>query len=114
MTSEGVDHVIEVGGAGTIEQSLAAVRAGGTLSIIGILDGAGGSFALTRVLMNAVRMQGVLVGSRGMFERLCRAIDVNEVRPAVDDRPFGFEELPAALERMKAGAHFGKITLGDT
>lgn len=113
MTVQGVDHVIEVGGAGTIEQSLAAVKAGGTLSIIGILDGAGGSFPLTRVLMNAVRMQGVLVGSRGMLERLCRAIEANDLRPAIDGRSFRFDELPAALEHMKAGAHFGKITLGD-
>lgn len=113
MTGHGVDHVIEVGGGGTIEQSLSAVRPGGTLSIIGILDGAGGSFPLTRVLMNAVRMQGVLVGSRGMFERLCRAIDAAEMKPVIDEREFAFEELPAALEHMRAGAHFGKVTLGD-
>ncbi len=49
-----------------------------------------------------------------MFERLCRAIGAAELRPVVDERAFAFEELPAALEHMKAGAHFGKITLGGS
>jgi len=114
MSGQGVDHVIEVGGAGTLEQSLACVRPGGTISIIGVLDGASGPIALTRVLMNGVRLQGVLVGSRGMFERLCRAVEAAQLRPALDDSAFVFEELPRALARLKAGAHFGKITLGES
>ncbi|MCB9595856.1 MAG: NAD(P)-dependent alcohol dehydrogenase [Sandaracinaceae bacterium] len=108
----GVDHVIEVGGAGTVEQSLKAVRPGGTISVIGILDGAAGELALTRVLMNAIRMQGVFVGSRGMFERMNAALAASELRPVLDDARFELEALPAALERMQAGAHQGKITLG--
>ena len=107
----GVDHIIEVGGAGTLEQSLQAVRPGGTISVIGILDGAAANFALTRVLMTAVRLQGVFVGSRAMFERLSAALEVAQLRPVLDDAPFGFGELPAALERMRAGEHQGKITL---
>jgi len=109
----GVDHVIEVGGAGTIEQSLVAVKPGGTVSVIGILDGAKGQFALTRVLMNAVRMQGVFVGSRGTFERMNAAVASAELRPILDSEAFGFEDLPGALERMERGAHLGKITLGE-
>ena len=111
LTGVGVDHVVEVGGAGTIEQSLRAVRPGGTISVIGVLDGVKGSFPLTRVLMNAVRMQGVFVGSRGMFERMCVAIEVARLAPVLDDADFGFTDLPAALARMEAGAHVGKITL---
>lgn len=111
LTDGGVDQVIEVGGAGTIEQSLSAVRPGGTISVIGILDGAAGSFPLTRVLMTAVRMQGVFVGSRGTFERLGRAISAAELHPVVDERRFAFDELPAALTHLAAGAHFGKIVL---
>lgn len=107
---EGVDHVVEVGGAGTIEQSLTAVRPGGTVSVIGVLEGGGGPLPLTRVLMNAIRMQGVLVGSRLAFENLCRALEAHETRPVVD-RVFKFDELPAALEHLKSGAHFGKVVL---
>lgn len=110
LTGGGVDHVVEVGGAGTIEQSLVAVRPGGTISVIGVLEGTGGPVQLTRVLMNAVRMQGIFVGPRAAFEDLCRALEAHQARPLVD-RAFGFEELPAALEYLKSGAHFGKIAL---
>lgn len=106
----GVHHVIEVGGAGTIDQSLHAVRPGGTISVIGVLEGGAGPIALTRVLMNAVRMQGVLVGSREAFERLCAALEAAELRPVVD-RVFPFEQLPDALRHLESGAHFGKIVV---
>ncbi|MBX3275402.1 MAG: NAD(P)-dependent alcohol dehydrogenase [Sandaracinaceae bacterium] len=112
LTGEGVEHVIEVGGAGTIDQSLRAVRAGGTVSVIGVLAGPAGPVPLTRILMTGVRLQGVFVGSRAMFERMNRAIEAAALRPVIDERAFGFEELPAALARMQAGAHQGKITLG--
>lgn len=111
LTGVGVDHIVEVGGAGTIDQSLRAVRPGGTVSVIGVLDGVKGSFPLTRVLMNAVRMQGVFVGSRGMFERMNVAIEAAQLRPLLDDADFGFADLPAALARIESGAHQGKITL---
>ncbi len=106
----GVDHVVEVGGAGTMEQSLIAVRPGGTISVIGVLDGAAGPIALTRVLMNAVRMQGVLVGSREAFERMCAALEAAELTPVVD-RAFAFEELPDAIRHLKSGSHFGKVVV---
>lgn len=108
--SGGVDHVVEVGGAGTIEQSLAAVRPGGTISLIGVLEGGAGPVPLTRVLMNAIRLQGVIVGPREAFERMLRAMEAAELRPVVD-RAFSFDDLPGALAHMKSGAHFGKIVL---
>lgn len=110
LTGTGVDAVIEVGGAGTIDQSLAAVRPGGTISVIGVLAGAAGPVALTRVLMNAVRLQGVIVGSREAFERMNVAIAAAQLRPVVD-RTFAFDELPAALRHLESGAHFGKIVI---
>jgi len=61
--------------------------------------------------MSQVRMQGVFVGSRGAFERMNAAIVAGELRPVLDDVRFGFAELPAAFERMRAGAHFGKIVV---
>lgn len=108
--SGGVDHVVEVGGAGTLEQSLAAVRPGGTISLIGVLEGAAGPVPLTKVLMNAIRLQGVIVGSRESFERMLRAMESAELHPVID-RAFPFDDLPAALAHMKSGAHFGKIVL---
>jgi NADPH:quinone reductase-like Zn-dependent oxidoreductase len=107
LTGEGVDHVVEVGGAGTISESLKAVRAGGTVSLIGILSGTG-SFNLTPILMKNVRVQGIFVGSREMFEAMNRAIALHRLRPVVD-RVFGFTEVRAALRHMESGAHFGKI-----
>jgi NADPH:quinone reductase-like Zn-dependent oxidoreductase len=106
----GVDHVVEVGGAGTIEQSLEAVRPGGTISVIGVLEGGAGPIALTRVVMNAVRMQGVMVGPREAFERMCAAFEAAELRPIVD-RVFPFDALPEALRYLKSGAHFGKVVV---
>jgi NADPH:quinone reductase-like Zn-dependent oxidoreductase len=110
LAGDGVDHVLEVGGAGTLAQSLRAVRTGGTISVIGNLTGAATELNLVRVLMNAVRLQGILVGSRESLESLCRAVEAHELRPVVD-RSFPFEDAPAALEHLSSAAHFGKITV---
>jgi NADPH:quinone reductase-like Zn-dependent oxidoreductase len=105
----GVDHVVEVGGAGTIGQSLKAVRPGGRISLIGILSGTG-AFNLTPILMRNICVQGIFVGSREMFEAMNRAIALHELRPVVD-RVFGFTEVQAALKHMESGAHFGKVCI---
>lgn len=107
----GVDHVIELGGAGTLDESLRAVRVGGTVTLLGILAGAKVELALTRIFMNAVRVQGLLVGHRADFEALLRALDANrDVRPVVD-KVFGFDEAPAAFEHLLAAGHVGKIVV---
>ena len=105
----GVDHVVEVGGAGTFNQSLKAVRLGGTISLIGVLASKG-EVNLTPVLMKGVRVQGIFVGSREMFESMNRAIALHQLRPVVD-RVFAFDEIRAALAYMESGAHFGKVCL---
>jgi NADPH:quinone reductase-like Zn-dependent oxidoreductase len=104
----GVDHVVEVGGAGTLDQSLEAVRMGGRVGLIGTLTG--GTVNPIRILMKSVKVQGVFVGSREMFEAMNRAIAVSSLRPVID-RVFPFAELPDALRHMESGAHFGKIVL---
>jgi NADPH:quinone reductase-like Zn-dependent oxidoreductase len=109
LTGAGVDHVVEVGGAGTIGQSLRAVRSGGRISLIGILTG-GGSFNLTPILMKNVCVQGIYVGSREMFEAMNRAIALHQLHPIVD-RVFGFGEVQAAMRHMESAAHFGKICI---
>ncbi|HEY7154206.1 MAG TPA: NAD(P)-dependent alcohol dehydrogenase [Gemmataceae bacterium] len=105
----GVDHVVEVGGAGTLGQSLRAVRMGGRISLIGVLSGAG-QVNPTPILMKNVRVQGIFVGSREMFESMNRAITANQLRPIVD-RVFPFAEAPVALRYMESAAHFGKICI---
>jgi NADPH:quinone reductase-like Zn-dependent oxidoreductase len=104
----GVDHVVEVGGAGTFDQSLEAVRMGGRIGLIGTLTG--GTVNPIRILMKSVKVQGIFVGSREMFEAMNRAIAVSSLRPVID-RVFPFAALPDALRHMESGSHFGKIVL---
>lgn len=105
----GVDQVVEVGGAGTLGRSLRAVRMGGHISLIGVLAGSGEVNPLP-ILMQNVRVQGIFVGHREMFEAMNRAIALHKLRPVVD-RTFDFLEAPEALRFLASGAHFGKICL---
>jgi NADPH:quinone reductase-like Zn-dependent oxidoreductase len=105
----GVDHVVEVGGAGTFAKSLKAVRRGGVISLIGVLAG-GGETNLMPILMNGLRVQGIFVGSREMFEAMNAAIGLHKLLPVVD-KIFTFDEAQAAYQMMEAGAHFGKICI---
>lgn len=108
----GVDRVIELGGASTLDESLRAVRVGGTLSVIGVLGGAAVPLALTKVLMRSVRLQGIFVGSRADFEALNAALcAAPQVRPVVD-RVFPFEAAPEAFVWLAAGAMVGKVVVG--
>jgi NADPH:quinone reductase-like Zn-dependent oxidoreductase len=106
---EGVDHVVEIGGAGTLAKSLSAVKTGGQVSLIGILGGAGEVNPMP-VLFKSVCLKGIYVGSREMFEDMNRALAVNDVHPVID-RTFGFEETPEAYRYLESGAHFGKVCI---
>jgi NADPH:quinone reductase-like Zn-dependent oxidoreductase len=106
----GADHVVELGGAETLARSVRAACFGGQVSLIGSLSGLEARVNLAQVFMRGVRLQGILVGSREMFEAMNRAIALHRVRPLVD-RVFDFDDLPAALEHLDAQAHFGKIVL---
>ena len=106
----GVDHIVEVGGAGTLAQSLQAIRVGGEISLIGVLAGGMSELSIVPVFMKHVRIQGLLVGSRKAFERMNRAIAQHELRPVVD-RVFPFAEAPSAFEYLQSGAHFGKVCI---
>lgn len=105
----GVDHVVEVGGAGTLAKSLRAVRMGGQISLIGVLSGVGEANPLPAVMKN-IRIQGIYVGSREMFEAMNRAISLHQLHPVVD-RVFPFEETHEAYRYMESGAHFGKVVI---
>jgi NADPH:quinone reductase-like Zn-dependent oxidoreductase len=106
----GVDHIVEVGGAGTLNRSLACVRIGGTISMIGVLSGGAAEVRTVMILHRTARVIGIYVGSRAMFEDMNRAICLHGLHPVID-RAFPFTEAPAALRHMESGSHFGKIAL---
>jgi NADPH:quinone reductase-like Zn-dependent oxidoreductase len=106
----GADHVVEVGGAGTLPRSLRAVRHGGFISLIGVLGGAGEKFSPGNIILKGVRLQGIFVGSKEMFEDMNRAIALNRMRPVVD-RTYQFEEAAQALAFVESGQHFGKVCI---
>jgi NADPH:quinone reductase-like Zn-dependent oxidoreductase len=109
----GVEHVIEVGGAGTLVKSLLAAKGGGRLSVIGNLSGLTTEINVALILHKFLTVQGIFVGSREMFEAMNRAIADAHLKPVVD-RVFGFQEVPQALTHMESGAHFGKIVVSAT
>jgi NADPH:quinone reductase-like Zn-dependent oxidoreductase len=106
----GVDHILDVGGASTLERSLMAVRMGGQISVIGVLGGAQGPVNLIPILMQNVRLQGVLVGTREELSAMNRAFELNQLRPVVD-RVFDYGEARAAFEHLASGKHFGKVVI---
>jgi len=107
---EGVDHVVEVGGQGTLSQSLRAVRTGGVISMIGVLSGGIMNVPLGQIVTRHIRLQGITVGSRDDFEHMAAAMGQHKIRPVID-RVFAFEELRLALQHLSSGRHFGKICI---
>ncbi len=105
----GVDHVVEVGGAGTLAKSIRAAKLGGRISLIGLLAG-GGQIDPMPILLKGITLQGIYVGSRTMFEQMNRAMEINRVHPVID-RVFPFSEAREAYRYLESGAHFGKICI---
>ncbi|MBY0461317.1 MAG: NAD(P)-dependent alcohol dehydrogenase, partial [Gemmataceae bacterium] len=105
----GVGVVVEVGGAGTLERSLRAAKTGGHVALIGVLSGAGAVNPML-VLMKAIRLQGVFVGSRAMFEDMNRLLAEKGIKPVLD-RVFPLAEAIEAFRHLESGAHFGKVVL---
>jgi NADPH:quinone reductase-like Zn-dependent oxidoreductase len=106
----GADLVVEVGGAGTFDQSVASLRYGGQMSLLGILAGTQGSINTYAIFHKNIRIRGVYVGSIEMFERLVRVLEHSTIDPVID-RVFAFAEARAAYEHLASGAHFGKVVI---
>ena len=104
----GADHVLEIGGPGTLAHSIEAVRVGGHISLIGVLTGLGGDVPTGRLMTKQVRLQGLIVGSRRQQQEFVAALSLSDIRPVID-RSFTFERLPDAFRHQESGAHFGKI-----
>ncbi|MDN7135516.1 zinc-dependent alcohol dehydrogenase family protein [Pseudidiomarina terrestris] len=106
----GVDHVVEVGGPGTLPQSIDAVAIGGHIALIGVLTGSEGKVPTAKLMAKQARLEGLIVGSCEYQKDLVRALEANGVKPVVD-KTFAFEELADAFRYEKDGKHFGKICL---
>lgn len=106
----GVDSIVEVGGAGTMKKSVAAVKMGGHIAVIGVLSGNGEGVNPVSLLQKSIKMHGIFVGSRQMFEDMNRLISANHIKPVID-KVFEFSEVREALKYMETGAHFGKIVV---
>ncbi|HEX4156314.1 MAG TPA: NAD(P)-dependent alcohol dehydrogenase [Acidobacteriaceae bacterium] len=116
----GVDHVIEVGGQGTISKSLSVVRPAGHVHVIGVLSGTGpdagpgvreaSGIDVRSILTKSVHLHGIYVGSRAMFHRMNAAVAANRLHPVID-RVFPLANFRAAFEHMHNGSHLGKIVL---
>lgn len=107
---QGVDHVVEVGGAGTLFQSLMSLKPGGHISIVGVLAQDANEAPIFAMISKQARVQGVSVGNRDHFESMCRALERSELQPVIS-HVLAFEEGVAAFELMQSGGHFGKICL---
>jgi NADPH:quinone reductase-like Zn-dependent oxidoreductase len=106
----GVDHVVEVGGTGTLEQSMKSCSHAGRIGVIGVLAGGQGELNTRFILMKNLLIQGIFVGSREMFENMNAAITTHKLKPVID-KVFDFADAQKAWEHLKSGAHFGKVVI---
>ena len=109
LTGGGVDHVVDVGGGGTIGQSMIAARHGGHVSVAGVLTHEGGADPVL-VLVKQLTLRGLTNASRETFQAMNRAIERTGLKPVIDRR-FAFEEAAAALAHLASGTHVGKVVL---
>lgn len=107
---EGADVIVEVGGSGTLKESMKAVRVGGTIAQIGILSGIEEKLAVTSILMRQIRLIGIYVGSRAMMEAMNRAIEISHLKPVVG-KVFPILETVEAYRYLEQGRHFGKVVI---
>ncbi|WP_193179770.1 zinc-dependent alcohol dehydrogenase family protein [Nisaea sediminum] len=105
---KGVDHTVEVGGAGTLERSIAATRIAGSIGLIGILTG--GQINPVNVMRKSIRLQGIYVGSRRMFEDMNAAISLHGLKPVISET-YELADARQAFHAMRAAGHFGKLVV---
>jgi NADPH:quinone reductase-like Zn-dependent oxidoreductase len=106
----GVDHILEVGGTGTLQKSIQSVALHGQINIIGVLTGLKGDIDFLPVLAKCARLQGIFVGSRVMLERFAAAVEEHKILPVID-RVFGFDQAVDAYRHLAGGQHFGKVVI---
>lgn len=107
---EGVDVVVEVGGAKTLPKSIKATKKGGSVCVIGVLSGVLEPLDLRHILMNQLRIQGVFVGPKTVFAAMNRVLQHQKIKPVID-RVFAFDKAPLAFSYLESQAHFGKVVI---
>lgn len=106
----GADHILELGGAQTFEQSIAAVAGGGVISQIGVLTGFGAQPNLNGLFMASASINGIMVGPRAYLDRLSRFLAEHRITPLIDQE-FDFAALDAAFAHLESGSHMGKVVV---
>lgn len=106
----GAELVLDVGGADTLNEAVAATATGGRVALIGFLGGRDAALNVPALLRGLVTLQSLRVGSRAMFTRMIRALETHKIQPVIDRR-FAFDDVPAAFAHLKSGRHFGKIVI---
>ena len=101
----GIDHIIEIGGPTTMAQSLKATKPEGVITVIGFLGGQAQGPSTLEALTSTCTIRGIVVGSRQQFEEMNKAIDACNIKPVVDEKVFGFEELKEAYQYMVSSLH---------
>ncbi|MEM1307062.1 MAG: NAD(P)-dependent alcohol dehydrogenase [Pseudomonadota bacterium] len=109
----GADHAVDVGGPGTLNLTLKAVRYAGTISLMGVLTGVSDPINTVDILSKNIRIQGVYVGSVAVMRDMMRAISAASLTPVVD-RVFSFDDAIEALRFQESGNHFGKVVISMT
>jgi NADPH:quinone reductase-like Zn-dependent oxidoreductase len=106
----GVNTVLEVGGPGTLARSMNAVAVGGSIGLIGVLTGIDGRVNPLSLVAKAIRLQGIYVGSRSMFQAMINTVEVSDIHPIIN-RKFQFDEAPKAYAHQASGTHLGKVVI---
>ncbi|RST85025.1 NAD(P)-dependent alcohol dehydrogenase [Aquibium carbonis] len=107
----GIDHVIDIGGAETLKQSMRALKPAGTITLIGVVTGTKAELNLPIVAMQALRLEGANAGSRLMLQHMVDAIATNGLKPVIDEKRFGLSDLAEGLRYLEAGRHVGKVCI---
>jgi NADPH:quinone reductase-like Zn-dependent oxidoreductase len=107
---QGADHIVELGGAGTLPHSYQAVGRGGEISLIGVLTRPDGDLSPYPLLFKSANLRGIFVGPKHLLEGLCKAISINKIQPVVDT-VFEFDAAPDAYKYLKSAKHFGKVVI---
>jgi NADPH:quinone reductase-like Zn-dependent oxidoreductase len=106
----GVNHIIETGGAVTLDQSIKSAAVGGSISVIGMLSGAYGTFDTLPILKKTLSLQGIVTGSVEMFERMIDTLEALQIKPVID-RTFAMRDIVSALRYLESGRHIGKVVV---
>lgn len=109
LAGGGIDHVVEVGGAGTLAQSIQAVGFSGEIALIGVLTREGDT-SPHGLMFKGASIRGIFVGSKGMAERLNAFVDAHGIKPVVD-RSFTIDDARAAWDYQASAALFGKVVI---